>query len=54
MGGSLYDLIREIVEELRRGSRDFLDMKRRLIKLGLTGEDADKLLDRLLHQVEDE
>lgn len=51
---SLYDKILEIVIMLRNGSRNFEAMLEKLTSEGLTQEEAQRLLDRLIDQTNNE
>ena len=51
---TLYSTVQEIVNMLRDGSRDFGKMIAKLEAEGMSEEEAKKLLDRLIHQVDEE
>ena len=51
---TLYSTVQEIVNMLRDGSRDFKSMIGMLEKAGMSTEEAQKMLDRLIHQVDEE
>ena len=51
---SIYQVIQDIVQELRNGGLNYNSMIRRLVEAGMDVDSADKLLDRLMKQVDDE
>ena len=51
---SIYQVIQDIVIELRNGGLDYHSMIHRLVEAGMDSDSADKLLDRLMKQVDDE
>lgn len=54
MTKSLYEIIQEIVKDLKRNSGTYQEMLDRLTQEGMDKEDAEKLLRRLLDQIVDE
>lgn len=51
---NLYEAVQEIVKMLREGSRDFEAMLKLLEAQGMSRKEAQKLLDRLTQQVDEE
>lgn len=51
---SIYKVIQEIVDALRHGSTNFRMMVTALIMAGMEREDAEKMLERLQNQVDEE
>ena len=51
---NMYESIQKIVEELRQGSRNFEQMLKWLRDSGMGEGEAERMLDRLMKQVEDE